>query len=114
MVYSLPINQFSNGKTMSRKCAINAAKGVLSGNNVSHSNRRTRRRFLPNLQMFSFRSEALKQVIKLKLSPSTVRSIEHNDGIDGYLLKTSSLKLTDVAKKLKKKIKNAVALLKAA
>jgi large subunit ribosomal protein L28 len=94
---------------MSRRCDVIAGKGVMTGNNVSHSNRKTRRRFLPNLQIVSFISEALGQKIKLRLAPSSIRTIEHNNGIDNFLLSTSSTKLTCEAKKLKKRVKEAVA-----
>ena len=93
---------------MARRCSIDASKGVLSGHKVSHSNRKTKRKFLPNLQNFSFLSDLLGKKISLKLSPSTARTIEHNEGIDNYLINTSSLKLSETAKKLKKFIKNAL------
>ena len=91
---------------MSRRCSI-SGKGVLSGNNVSHAKNRTRRRFLPNIQMSSMPSEALGQSIKLKLSTQTIRTIEKNGGIDAYLLSTSNSKLTDEAQRLKRKIRLA-------
>ena len=91
---------------MSRRCNI-SGKGVLSGNNVSHAKNRTRRRFLPNIQMSSMPSEALGQSIKLKLSTQTIRTIEKNGGIDAYLLSTSNTKLTDEAQRLKRKIRLA-------
>ena len=91
---------------MSRRCSI-SGKGVLSGNNVSHAKNRTRRRFLPNIQMSSMPSEALGQSIKLKLSTQTIRTIEKNGGIDAYLLSTSNNKLTDEAQRLKRKIRLA-------
>jgi len=93
---------------MARRCDINVNKGVLTGNNVSHSNRKTRRRFLPNLQSVSLMSEALGKRISLKLAPSTVRTIEHNNGIDSYLLKTPARKLADSAITLKRRIQKAL------
>jgi large subunit ribosomal protein L28 len=93
---------------MARRCGI-TGKGVLTGNNVSHANNRSRRRFLPNIQDASILSDALGMPIRLKLSTRAIRSIEHNGGLDAYLLKTSNLKLTDEAVRLKKKIKKAVA-----
>ena len=91
---------------MSRRCRI-SGKRALSGNNVSHAKNRTRRRFLPNIQMSSMPSEALGQSIKLKLSTQTIRTIEKNGGIDAYLLSTSNTKLTDEAQRLKRKIRLA-------
>ena len=90
-------------KTMARKCEISGA-GVMSGNNVSHANNRTRRRFLPNLQVVSLLSDVLGKVFKLKVCSKTLRSIEHNGGLDSYLESTSNNKLTDEAKKIKKAI----------
>ena len=93
---------------MSRRCEV-TGKGVMTGNNVSHSNRKTRRRFLPNIQQASFYSDALKKMVSLKVAASTVRTIEHNGGLDQYLLNTSSRKLTDVAAALKKQVQKATA-----
>lgn len=89
---------------MARRCDLNQKKAVLSGNNVSHSNRRTRRKFYPNIQTFSLLSEALGKVVSFSAAPSTIRSIEHNDGLDNYLLKTKCCRLTKKAKALKKMI----------
>lgn len=93
---------------MARKCAL-TGRGVQTGNNVSHANNRTRRRFLPNLQDASMMSDALGHAVGMRVCASTIRSIEHNGGIDAYLLSTSNLKLTDEAQKLKRRIKRALA-----
>jgi large subunit ribosomal protein L28 len=93
---------------MARRCGINASKGVLAGNNVSHSNRKTRRRFLPNLQTISLMSDALGHRVSVRLSANSIRTIEHNDGIDNYLLNTSSRKLAKEALTLKKRIQKAL------
>ncbi len=94
---------------MSRRCDINVNKGVLSGNSVSHSNRKTKRRYLPNLQPVSLISEALGHSVSLRLTPNTIKTIEHNDGIDNYLLKTPARKITEGALVLKKRIQKALA-----
>lgn len=88
---------------MARKCEISGT-GAMSGNNVSHANNRTRRRFLPNLQIVSLLSDVLGRVFKLKVCSKTLRSIEHNGGLDSYLESTSNAKLSDEAKKIKKAI----------
>ena len=93
---------------MARKCAL-TGRGVLTGNNVSHAKNRTRRRFLPNLQDVSLMSEALGHPVSLRLCASTIRSVEHNGGLDSYLLNTFSRKLTDEAQKLKRRVKRALA-----
>ena len=69
---------------MARRCGI-TGKGVMSGNNVSHANNRTRRRFLPNLQETSFYSDVLAVSIQLRLTTNGIRTIEHNGGIDAFL-----------------------------
>jgi large subunit ribosomal protein L28 len=93
---------------MSRRCDI-TGKGVLSGNNVSHANNKTRRRFLPNLQITSLLSEALGQSIRLRLSTRAIRTIEHNGGIDAYLLSTNASKLAPRGQELKRKVTAAKA-----
>lgn len=93
---------------MARRCSI-TGKGVLTGNNVSHANNRSRRRFLPNLQVTSLVSDALGQPVRLRLSTSTIRTIEHNGGLDTYLLGTADAKLTAEARRLKRRIKKAAA-----
>ena len=86
---------------MAKKCEISGT-GVMSGNNVSHANNRTRRRFLPNLQVVSLLSETLGKVYKLRICTKTLRSIEHKGGLDAYLMGTPDSKLTEEAKKIKK------------
>jgi large subunit ribosomal protein L28 len=93
---------------MSRRCEI-TGKGVLSGNNVSHANNRTRRRFLPNLQITSLLSEVLGQSIRLRLSTRAIRTIEHNGGIDAFLLGTNASKLAPRGQELKRKVTSAKA-----
>jgi large subunit ribosomal protein L28 len=90
---------------MSRRCEI-TGKGVQSGNNVSHSNNKTRRRFLPNLQVASFLSDILGQSIRMRLSTTGIRTIEKNGGIDSYLLKTPASRLTGEVLRLKKRVMN--------
>ena len=91
---------------MARRCALTGV-GVQSGNNVSHANNRTRRRFLPNVQHVSLVSEALGAYVTLKLTAATIRTVEHNGGLDSYLLGTSNLKLTEEARRLKRRIVRA-------
>lgn len=93
---------------MSRRCSI-TGKGVLAGNNVSHAHNKTRRRFLPNIQKTTLLSDSLGQAISLRLSTQAIRTIEKNGGLDAYLLSTSNDKLTDEAKRLKRRIKKASA-----
>ena len=92
---------------MARKCAL-TGRGVQTGNNVSHAHNKTRRRFLPNLQDVSLQSDALGHAVSLRVCASTIRTIEHNGGLDDYLTGTSNRKLTDEAQKLKRRIKRAL------
>jgi large subunit ribosomal protein L28 len=93
---------------MSRRCQI-TGKGVLSGNNVSHANNRTRRRFLPNLQDTSLLSDILGTAVRMRLSTRGIRTVEHNGGIDAYLLSTPDSRLTVEAKALKRRLLRAQA-----
>ena len=93
---------------MSRRCEI-TGKGVLSGNNVSHANNKTRRRFLPNLQVSSLLSETLGREIRLRLSTRAIRTIEHNGGIDAFLLGKNASKLTLKGQELKRTLNRAKA-----
>lgn len=92
---------------MARRCELTGI-GVMSGNNVSHANNRTRRRFLPNVQNVSLQSEALGTQVSLKVTAATLRSVEHNGGLDSFLLSTANTKLTTEAQALKRRIKRAL------
>jgi large subunit ribosomal protein L28 len=93
---------------MARRCAV-TGKGVLSGNNVSHANNKTRRRFLPNLQESSFFSDVLAAQIRLRLTANGIRTVEHNGGIDSYLLGTPDRKLTIETIVIKRRLEKAKA-----
>lgn len=88
---------------MARKCVV-TGKSVMTGNNVSHANNRTRRRFLPNLQQVSLLSDVLGQKIKMRITTRGLRTIEFHGGIDAYLTKAKSGKLAPELLKLKKVI----------
>ncbi len=89
---------------MARVCEL-TGKRVMSGNNVSHANNKTRRRFLPNLTKSTFMSETLGRSVSLRISTHALRSVEHNDGLDNFLLKARDVNLSSAALKLKKEIK---------
>ena len=93
---------------MARRCAI-SGKGVQTGNNVSHANNKTRRRFLPNLQETALLSDALGLQVRLRLTVHAIRTIEHNGGLDAFLLGTPDTKLPAEARQLKKRIAKAQA-----
>lgn len=92
---------------MSRRCVV-TGKGVLTGNNVSHANNKSRRRFLPNLQETAVLSDALNQSVRLRVSMQGLKTIEHNGGIDSFLLSVTDSKLTAEARRLKRRIQRAL------
>jgi large subunit ribosomal protein L28 len=91
---------------MSRRCEL-TGKAVMSGNNVSHANRKTRRRFLPNLCQVSLISDALGRQYRLRISAHALRSVEHNGGLDAFLVKAADSQLSSRALKLKRDIEKA-------
>ncbi len=93
---------------MSRRCEF-TGKGVLSGNNVSHANNKTRRRFLPNLQRASLVSDLLGQTVRVRHCTRALRTVEKNGGLDHFLLKAKSDSLGKKARDLKKRIERAKA-----
>lgn len=88
---------------MARKCVITGKK-AMSGNNVSHANNKTRRRFLPNLQVVTFFSEILGRGIQLRVTPAAVRTVEHKGGLDKYLQETAKTKVPAELRSFKKQI----------
>jgi len=88
---------------MSRRCEL-TGKGVLAGNLVSHSNRKTRTRFLPNLVRVTLRSDLLERSVKLRISAAALRSVEHRGGLDSFLVKARDLELSRTARELKREI----------
>lgn len=88
---------------MARRCEL-TGKAVLTGNNVSHAKRRTKRRFLPNLCNVTLQSEALKKRVRLTISAAALRSVEHRGGLDAFLLKAREDELSLKAKRLKREI----------
>jgi len=93
---------------MARRCQI-TGKGVLAGNNVSHANNKTRRRFLPNLQRTSLFSRTLGEMVRLRLSTQAIRTIDAKGGLDAYLRGMPSAKLPLEARRLKRRIEKAAA-----
>ena len=88
---------------MSKVCEISGKK-PMSGNNVSHANNRTKRRFIPNLQNVKLYSGTLQKYINLNITVRTMKTVEKNGGLDTYLIKTSNRNLADTAIKIKKQI----------
>jgi large subunit ribosomal protein L28 len=93
---------------MSRRCQL-SGRGVQTGNNVSHANNKTRRRFLPNLQKTSMFSQALERPVRLRLTVQAIRTVEQKGGLDVYLLDSRDADLAPAMLKLKKRVKKAIA-----
>jgi large subunit ribosomal protein L28 len=93
---------------MSRRCEL-TGKGVQSGNNVSHANNRTRRRFLPNLVDVTLMSEALNQKFRLRVAASALRTVEHRGGLDAFLAKAKVDELSPNALKIKRSLEKKAA-----
>ena len=88
---------------MSRRCEL-TGKGPMTGNNVSHANNKTKRRFLPNLNDVTLMSEALGRPVKLRISAAALRTVDHRGGIDAFLAKAKDAELSANALKIKKEI----------
>jgi len=93
---------------MSRSCEL-TGKAVLTGNNVSHANNKTRRRFLPNLCDVTLMSEALGRSVRLRVSANALRSVEHRGGLDAFLAKADANELSQRARLLKKQVAKKLA-----
>ncbi len=93
---------------MARRCEL-TGKGVQAGNNVSHANNRSRRRFLPNVQEARLVSDALGRTVNLKVSTKALRSVDHVGGLDTYLLKARDEVLSPAARRIKREIRKKLA-----
>ncbi len=91
---------------MSRRCEL-SGKGVLTGNNVSHANNKSRRRYLPNIQPVHMLSESLGRRFRLRVAAATLRSVDHAGGFDAYLLKVDDAKLSQAARRIKRQVEKA-------
>jgi large subunit ribosomal protein L28 len=88
---------------MSRKCEL-TGKAVLSGHNVSHSQRKTKRKFLPNLHMITMLSDVLGKSFSFRMSTRAIKTVEINGGLDKFLLSTDGTKLSKQALAVKKQL----------
>ncbi|PCJ69647.1 MAG: 50S ribosomal protein L28 [Rhodobiaceae bacterium] len=88
---------------MARRCEL-TGKGVMSGNNVSHANNKTRRRFLPNLCNVTLMSDKLGRQFRLRISAHALRSVEHRGGLDAFLVKARDGELSTKARRIKRQL----------
>ena len=86
---------------MSRRCEL-TGKGPLVGMNSSHANNKTKRRYLPNLNDVTLYSDALGRGVRMRISASALRSVDHRGGLDAFLAKARDAELSDTALKVKK------------
>ena len=93
---------------MARRCEL-TGKAVLVGHNVSHANNKSKRRFLPNLKNVSLISDALSRTVRLRISASALRSVEHRGGLDAFLMKAKEDELSKRAQLLRKEVRAKVA-----
>lgn len=88
---------------MTRRCEL-TGKAVLSGQNVSHANNKTKRVFRPNLQVVSLASDVLGRTVSLRISMNALKTIDRRGGFDAFLLKADSSTLSPRALRLKREI----------
>ncbi|MBV9235594.1 MAG: 50S ribosomal protein L28 [Xanthobacteraceae bacterium] len=88
---------------MSRRCEL-TGKGAQVGHRVSHSNIKTKRRFLPNLFNVTMISEALGRSVKLRVSANAIKSVDHRGGLDAFLLKAKDDELSTKALDIKRQV----------
>ena len=93
---------------MARRCEL-TGKGVLSGHNVSHANNKTKRKFRPNLAEVALISDKLDRTVRLRISKQALRSIDHNGGLDNFIVKQNDDTLSDRARRLRREIVKAAA-----
>jgi large subunit ribosomal protein L28 len=98
---------------MARRCAA-TGRGVQSGNNVSHANNKSRRRFLPNLHQVTLLSDVLRERLRLRLTTNGLRTVEKRGGLDSFLLSTPNTKLQPEMISIKRRIKRVQKTQKAA
>ena len=93
---------------MSRVCEL-TGKGPMTGNNVSHANNKTKRRFLPNLSDVTLGSDTLDRRFKFRISNAALRTVDHRGGLDAFMAKAKDSELSERALKIKKEIAKAQA-----
>jgi large subunit ribosomal protein L28 len=93
---------------MSRRCEL-TGKGPLTGHKVSHSNRKTKRRFLPNLVSVTMISDALGRSVKLRVSANALKSVDHRGGLDAFLIKAKEDELSVKARGLRRELQKKLA-----
>jgi large subunit ribosomal protein L28 len=99
---------FSGFSIMSRKCDL-TGKAFQTGHKVSHSNRKTKRRFLPNLVNVTLTSDTLEQSVRLRISANALRTVDHRGGLDAFLAKAKEVELSPKALDMKRQLEKKLA-----
>jgi large subunit ribosomal protein L28 len=92
---------------MSRRCEL-TGKGVLTGNKVSHSNIKTRRRWLPNLNRVTLHSDALGRSYRFRIAAAALRTVDKRGGLDAFLMKARDAELSPRALEVKREVSAAL------
>ena len=93
---------------MSRRCELTGV-GPMVGNRVSHSNIKTKRRFLPSLKSVKVHSEALGQTFSLRISNAALRTLDFKGGLDPFIVKARDEQLSIAAQRIKRQVKAKLA-----
>ena len=93
---------------MARRCEL-TGKAVLTGNNVSHANRKTKRRFLPNLVNVTMISDTLSRAVRLRISANALKTVDHRGGLDAFLMKAKDDDLSPKALEIKREVRKKLA-----
>jgi large subunit ribosomal protein L28 len=93
---------------MSRKCDLTGKKALV-GHKVSHSNIKTKRRFLPNLFNVTLMSDALSRSVRLRISANAIKTVDHRGGLDAFLIKAKDDELSPKALELKRAVRKKLA-----
>src|SRR5579872_2541881 len=96
-------NFFKTRIAMARRCEL-TGKTRQIGHRVSHSNRKTKRRFLPNLLNVTLMSDVLGKSVRLRISANALKSVDHRGGLDAFLIKAKDADLSPRALELKKQV----------
>lgn len=93
---------------MSRQCDLTGKKALV-GNKVSHSNHKTKRRFLPNLVNVTLMSDVLSRSVRLRISTNALKTVDHRGGLDAFLVKAKDIQLSPRALEIKRAVKKKLA-----
>ena len=93
---------------MSRKCDL-TGKAFQTGHKVSHSNRKTKRRFLPNLVNVTLTSDTLNRSVRFRISANALKTVDHRGGLDAFLAKAKDGDLSPKALELKRQLQKKLA-----